>query len=317
MKNTLLALSQIEFSYSPASKPQLKVDDFKIHAGETVALVGRNGSGKSTLLLTLSGLLEPQKGQRVANIPREKIALVFQTPCLDKKLTVGENLTLFGKVWGMKRSQIDTALDQLNPTLQLDELLPKVVQTLSGGQQRRADLARALLSDPAVLFLDEPTVGLDLVAQREFWNILSETGKIASNRTIICASHHAAELKLFQRLVFMNDGKIALDAEQKTITERLPSETLEVNTIDQAEDFVRGMLNTAQLAVSVPSRDKVLIHSDNATALLEQIKADKSLNAQVESVLVRKTQLSDALWHELIRLSDSSLNAPATGAYSS
>jgi ABC-2 type transport system ATP-binding protein len=236
---------------------------------------------------------------------------------LDKKLTVGENLTLFGKVWGMKRSQIDAALDQLNPALQLDELLPKVVQTLSGGQQRRADLARALLSDPAVLFLDEPTVGLDLVAQREFWNILSETGKIASNRTIICASHHAAELKLFQRLVFMNDGKIALDAEQKTITERLPSETLEVNTIDQAEDFLRGMLNTAQLAVSVPSRDKVLIHSDNATALLEQIKADKSLNAQVESVLVRKTQLSDALWHELIRLSDSSLNAPATGAYSS
>jgi ABC-2 type transport system ATP-binding protein len=317
MKSTVLSLRDIEFSYGPAAQPNLQVDQFEIHAGETVALVGRNGSGKSTLLLTLSGLLVPQKGQRTANIPREKIALVFQTPCLDKKLTVQENLRLFGKVWGMKRSEIDSSIKKLNPALQLDELLSKTVQTLSGGQQRRADLARALLSDPAVLFLDEPTVGLDLLAQREFWNTLAETGKLAENRTIICASHHAAELKLFNRLVFMNGGKIALDAEQNSITGRLPAETLEVNTAGDAEAFAHHMLKNSQLPVLVPTRDKVLIHSNDATALLEQIKADNTLSARVESVLVRKTQLSDALWHELIKLSGHSLNTSGTGAYNS
>lgn len=311
MKNPVLTLNQVEFSYKPSAKPNLFVNHLEIHAGETLALVGRNGSGKSTLLLTLAGLLDPQKGQRTALIPRSKIALVFQTPCLDKKLTVGENLSLFGKVWGMSRAEIDRAISKLEHALQLGELIPKTVQTLSGGQQRRADLARALLCDPEILFLDEPTAGLDLVAQREFWNTLAETGKTGVIRTLICASHHAAELKLFNRLVFMNNGQIALDAQQNSITSLLPPETLEVNTPEKADTFARDLSKTSQAPFSVPSRDKVLIHSENASATLEKIKTDAALNALVESALVRKTQLSDALWHELIRLSDIS----GEGAY--
>lgn len=316
MNTPILTLEDFSFSYGDLSSPALNVDRLNIREGETVALVGRNGSGKSTLLLSLAGLLRPSKGQRITHISQDKIALVFQTPCLDKKLTVHENLVLFGKVWGMKRTAIDSAIARLNPALQLEELLSKTVQSLSGGQQRRADLARALLSDPAVLFLDEPTVGLDLVAQREFWSTLAETDKLSTNRTIICASHHAAELKLFNRLLFLDAGKIVLDAEQQTIVGHLPPETLEIQTVSQAETFMREFQKTTHLFASTPSHDKVLIHSENAADLLEKIKAIDSLQTQVESVLVRKTQLSDALWQQLLKISDSTQKLSGAGVSS-
>lgn len=303
MNSPTLSLKNFSFYYSPAEAPTLAVDRLEIFQRDTVALVGRNGSGKSTLLLSLAGLLKPQKGQRITHVASEKIAFVFQTPCLDKKLTVEENLVLFGKIWGLKVSEIRAAMSALEPALRLEELLSRNVQSLSGGQQRRADLARALLLRPEILFLDEPTVGLDVVAQREFWTALAEAKKTQNNLTLICASHHAAELKLFSRFIFLESGHIVQDTDQKSLLEKLPPETLELTTVGSAEQLQKRIESVIQLKGTAIAHDKFIVQADDASALLEKIKNHDDLKLSTESVLVRKTQLSDAVYQRLIEYS--------------
>ncbi|NBW82957.1 ABC transporter ATP-binding protein, partial [bacterium] len=295
-----------------APTPLLFVEELKVNSGETIALVGRNGSGKSTLLMSLAGLLKPQTGRRTSSIPQAKVAFVFQTPCLDKKLTVQENLVLFGKIWGMSVEAIEARIEALNSSLHLNELLKKTVNTLSGGQQRRADLARALLVGPRVLFLDEPTTGLDLIAQREFWSVLAETRKTEPELTIICATHHSAELGLFGRFVFIDAGRINANVNQSALLAMLPRDTLEVNTRDSAENLVRDLGPDYGLKTTIVAHDKVVIHSENAASTLEQLKTRENLGAQMESVLIRKTSLSDALWQILSQPSTTSgIHIPA------
>ncbi|MEN9827105.1 MAG: hypothetical protein RI953_2850 [Pseudomonadota bacterium] len=304
MNLNALTLEKFSFSYDPSRTPLLFVEDLRIDSGETVALVGRNGSGKSTLLMSLAGLLKPQSGSRTSSIPQANVAFVFQTPCLDKKLTVHENLTLFGKIWGMSNKAIESKIEALNPSLHLQELLKKTVNTLSGGQQRRADLARALLVGPQVLFLDEPTTGLDLIAQREFWSVLAETRKTNPQLTIVCATHHSAELGLFGRFVFIDAGRINAYVDQSALLSMLPRETLEVNTRDSAENLVHALGQEQNLKTSIVAHDKVVIHSHDAASALERIKNRETLGAQMESVLIRKTSLSDALWQILSQTSN-------------
>lgn len=303
MNMTSLFLEKFSFSYSSSASPQLFVERLGIAKGETIALVGRNGSGKSTLLMSLAGLLRPQSGTRSSHIPQAKVAFVFQTPCLDKKLTVYENLILFGKIWGMNVEAIEGKIQSLNQALSLNELLKKTVGTLSGGQQRRADLARALIVDPEILFLDEPTTGLDLIAQREFWAILAETRKNQEALTIVCATHHSAELGLFDRFVFMDAGRIDADVNQSSLLSLLPGETLEVSTNASAENLLRELNPEPHLKTSLVAHDRLVIHSHDATSTLEHLKSKESLNGCLESVLIRKTSLSDALWQILSRSS--------------
>lgn len=307
MTQTILTMQNFIFAYIEKESPVLSVDELYIAEGETVALVGRNGSGKSTLLLSLAGLLQSRQGKRHSSVPQEKTAFVFQTPCLDKKLTVAENLVLFGKVWGLSKKTIDLTIAKLNATLQLDELLNRTVQTLSGGQQRRADLARALLVEPQVLFLDEPTVGLDLISQREFWSVLADARRMHPNLTIICASHHAAELKLFERIIFLNSGKISLDAAQNSLVHLLPEETLEVSTHTNADSFNKELQRLTQLRGSVVSHDKLLIHAANAAQILETLRGHDQLQSHLDSVLIRKTSLSDAVWQRMLQFAEETL----------
>ena len=312
MNMNALTLEKFSFSYTRAPTPLLFVEELKVNSGETIALVGRNGSGKSTLLMSLAGLLKPQTGRRTSSIPQAKVAFVFQTPCLDKKLTVQENLVLFGKIWGMSVEAIEARIEALNSSLHLNELLKKTVNTLSGGQQRRADLARALLVGPRVLFLDEPTTGLDLIAQREFWSVLAETRKTEPELTIICATHHSAELGLFGRFVFIDAGRINANVNQSALLAMLPRDTLEVNTRDSAENLVRDLGPDYGLKTTIVAHDKVVIHSENAASTLEQLKTRENLGAQMESVLIRKTSLSDALWQILSQPSTTSgIHIPA------
>ncbi|NBO38118.1 ABC transporter ATP-binding protein [bacterium] len=298
-----LAISDIQFEYKRGIRV-LDVAQLTIARGETVALVGRNGSGKSTLLHCLAGLLEANSGQRKCTINSKEIALVFQTPCLDKKLTVVENLRLFGKVWGLKTKTISQRISLLAPLLQLNELLDSEVQTLSGGQQRRADLARALLSEPKLLFLDEPTVGLDLIAQREFWSVLAAARKSQPHLTLVCASHHAAELNLFDRLIFLEKGKIHLDILQNKVVEKLPAEALEITTATP-HDLLIYLEEKFSLQGVALAHNKIIVHTNDSTHSLSQIKTDSHANSHIESTLVRRTQLADAVWQQLVRMQDS------------
>jgi multidrug/hemolysin transport system ATP-binding protein len=294
----IVSLSDFSFGYTPGSKA-LEVPSLRINAGETIALVGRNGSGKSTLLHCLSGVFEASQGMRKSLAEPEKVSLVFQAPCLDKKLTVRENLVIFGKVWGLNSTQIQRGIAQLAQLLELEDLLNKIVGSLSGGQQRRADLARALLSEPQMLFLDEPTTGLDVVAQREFWSLLAKTKSLNPELTLICASHHTAELGLFERFLFLENGRVELDLKREDLLTRLPPETLEITTfqLHKMKEFIHNQL---ALAVTEAMHNKLLIHVDAAEPIVAQLKLNREVHESIESTTIRKTTLADVVLSQLL-----------------
>ena len=296
----ILSLKSFSFEYSP-NKTALVVPDLSISAGEKIVLVGQNGSGKSTLLHSLAGVLAARQGTRVCKAAPEKISLVFQSPCLDKKLTVKDNLKIFGKIWGMSNHVLELNLKKIIDMLMLEDLLERDVGTLSGGQQRRADLARALLPEPEVLFLDEPTSGLDVMSRREFWSILAKAKQATPELTLICASHHSAELELFDRILILHNGQISLDRKRSDLMLELPGETLEINTFD-AVMLSRILTEKYSLLVTDVMHTRLLIHTRDATDVLTQLRNDLNLSPLIESTTMRKTSLSDVVWQKLIKL---------------
>jgi ABC-type multidrug transport system ATPase subunit len=191
--------------------------------------------------------------------------------------------------------------------LNIGELLQRTVGSLSGGQQRRADLARALMIKPEVLFLDEPTSGLDIISQREFWSALDNAQKNSKDLTIVCASHHGNELSLFDRFVFLENGEIQLDVARSTLIEEASHETIEISTSDCFQ--LRTILKTKLNIDSFPMfNNRLMSHSNSAAETLDQMKALTAFETLVDAVTVRRTSLADVILKKLLDFSASTEN---------
>lgn len=188
---------------------------FSIAVGEHVALLGPNGSGKSTLFRVLCGLLAPAAGSvsLLGMAPvraRPALGAVFQQPALDPHLTIRENLVLEAGLHGLRGPRAAAAIDERLGALGLRDIAGRRTRLLSGGQQRRADLARALLHDPRVLLLDEATVGLDPAARSGFLDAL-ETERRRRDVTILSATHLVDEADRADRVILMDRGRIVCE----------------------------------------------------------------------------------------------------------
>ena len=189
---------------------------FSVPAGEFFGLLGPNGAGKSTTLGCINTLVRPTSGRitvdgtDVADDPlaaRRRIAVVPQNRNLDRDLSVREVLTYHGRYFGLPSAEREARADRLLDELQVADKAGAKPLTLSGGQQQRVMIARALMHDPKVLLLDEPTTGLDPQARRVLWETLR--GLHASGLTIILTTHYMEEAdRLCQRLAIVDHGKI-------------------------------------------------------------------------------------------------------------
>ena len=190
--------------------------DLAVERGECFGLLGPNGAGKTTTLRLLLGLTEPNDGDidmlghaipAHARLARQKIGVVPQMDNLDPDFTVRENLLVYARYFGIKK---DAALERVPELLQFAELEHRAdarIQTLSGGMKRRLTLARALINDPDILFLDEPTTGLDPQARHMMWQRLRRL--LAQGKTILLTTHFMEEAeRLCDRLAIMDHGKI-------------------------------------------------------------------------------------------------------------
>jgi ABC-2 type transport system ATP-binding protein len=193
------------------------LENFFLHLNrrEILGILGPNGSGKSTFLRVLSTLVRPQTGKvevcgfDVARHPdavRARIGVVFQTQTLDKLLTVEENLMAWGTFYGLKGHGLIERVREALGKLKLEDRRRQVAGTLSGGLQRRAEIARALLHQPQLLILDEPTTGLDPNARDDFWDAL-ESLRQGHDTGVVLSTHLFEEAEQCDTLVMLNRGR--------------------------------------------------------------------------------------------------------------
>jgi len=205
----------INLSKSYGKKDAVKNINFKIKENEIIGLLGPNGCGKTTTIGMLLGLLKPSNGQIVINgmkIEKNRINILqkinFISPYIElpKKLTVKQNLIVYGKLYSVKN--LKSRIEYLANELRLEDLLNKITGELSSGQKNRASLAKALINDPVVLFLDEPTASLDPEVG-DFIRTFLENYKKDKKISILLASHNMSEVtRLCAYILMMKDGEI-------------------------------------------------------------------------------------------------------------
>lgn len=197
------------------------VDDisFCVKEGELFAFLGLNGAGKSTTINVIAGILQKDSGTVLidgididtnSEETKTKVGIVFQNSVLDKKLTAYDNLSLKAALYGIRGKEFEERLKELSDLLELEPLLKKTLEKMSGGQKRRIDIARALIHRPKILILDEPTTGLDPQTRIMVWSCLN---KLKDNKavTIFLTTHYMEEANNADFVVILDSGHVVAD----------------------------------------------------------------------------------------------------------
>lgn len=229
-----------------------------IQPGECFAILGPNGGGKTTLFRVLSTLLRPQQGtlriagQNLVEHAREirsQLGIVFQAPSLDKKLRVSENIWCQGRLYGLSNSVIRERSAALLQRLGIAERTNDRVETLSGGLKRRVEIAKALLHEPTILLLDEPSTGLDPLARRELWTQVRELQETAGI-TVVFTTHFLDEADRADRVAILDSGKLVALDKPSALRAAIASESLAIET-DEPAELVVAIKDKFQLSARV------------------------------------------------------------------
>lgn len=221
-----------------------------LKAGEMFGLLGPNGAGKTTLISLIAGLIQPDEGElsvlgystrRAADLARKNLGFVFQSVSLDRFMTVEENLLFAAGLQGLNRAQTRKNLAHLYTVFPIQAWLKRTVGSLSGGQKRLVDIARAMVHQPGVLILDEPTTALDVPSKNSVWQTL-KTLQAMEGLTIFVATHLMDEANSCDRVGFLNKGELNWLGTPAQALDELPDESVtSVRTATLADWFVWKM----------------------------------------------------------------------------
>lgn len=209
-------ISGLSKSYGDLQALNLQQSDFAIEGGEKFGVIGPNGAGKTTLISILSGILPPTAGQIQYYHDAQELSLrdikkylgfVPQDFAFYEELTALQNMLYFGALYGLKRNAVIAHTEEIFDTLDMQSIAGKKAKTFSGGMKRRLNLALGIIHKPALLFIDEPTVGADVQSKQAMLNYLDKLN--AGGTTIVYTSHHMQEAQLFcHRIAFLNKGRL-------------------------------------------------------------------------------------------------------------
>ena len=228
---------------------------FEVEKGTLLGFLGVNGAGKTTVINMLATLLAPSEGSAEVcgetlgkgnQQIRRKIGIVYQQNCLDDILTVRENLICRGILHGISKAEAKEQCKKLSEVLKLGDILKKKYRTLSGGQKRRVEIAAALMHTPELLFLDEPTTGLDPATRKDVWGIIEELQK-KEKMTVFLTTHYMEEAAGADKIIIMDHGNI--------ITQGTPFELKEKFAMDRLRLHYRS---GKEEEITVPSTLKTL-----------------------------------------------------------
>jgi ABC-2 type transport system ATP-binding protein len=271
--------------------------DLEVASGEIFGFLGPNGAGKSTTIQVLCTLLRATSGHAlVAGVDvdsdpagvRARIGLVFQDPSLDDQLTATENLQFHALIYNVPRAQRRRRIDEVLAMVDLTDRAGSIVRTFSGGMKRRLEIARGMLHSPEVLFLDEPTAGLDPQTRVHIWEYLQAL-RMRAGTTIFMTTHYMEEAEYCDRIAIIDRGKIVAIGSPNELKARVGGDVVTVSTDDDdraANDVV------AHLDVGVTRDNGALrIEVPDGAAFVPRLFS--ATTVPVRSVTVRRPSLDD------------------------
>jgi lipooligosaccharide transport system ATP-binding protein len=276
--------------------------DLDVHAGEAFGFLGPNGAGKSSAMRMIGCVSAPTGGRlsilgldpvRDGSQIRSRLGVCPQHDSLDIELTARENLTVYARYFGIPRRVARQRADELLEFVQLAERADDKVEPLSGGMKRRLTIARALVNEPEIVLLDEPTTGLDPQARHLVWERLFRLKQ--RGVTLVLTTHYMDEAEqLCDRLVVMDHGKIVAEGSPRELIERHSTrEVVELRFGQEALEIFAGKLAGIGEQVEVLP-DRILLYADDGDAAADAVH-DRRLSPT--SVLVRRSSLEDVFLH--------------------
>jgi ABC-2 type transport system ATP-binding protein len=279
---------------------------FTVRKGEIFSFLGPNGAGKSTVINILTTLRKIQKGEAKVNgydvakeskAVRKSIGIVFQMMCLDYEMTVTENLEYHGRIYSMTKEERKKRINELIKLTDLESKRNVLVKDLSGGMKRRLELARGLMTRPAVLFLDEPTVGFDIQTRLRMWEYLRSIKK--QGTTIFLTTHYMEEAdQLSDRISIIDHGKIITTGTGSELKNQIGKDIIYLETNDNKA--AASVLKTLESVKGVNEDTeflRVLIGVD-ATHILPKIMDMMRQNGvEIISVNIKKPSMDDVFVH--------------------
>jgi ABC-2 type transport system ATP-binding protein len=269
--------------------------DLTVGRGEMFALLGPNGAGKTTLFSILATLRSPTSGTarvmgRDVVAERDAIrggmGIVFQEPAIEQRLSGRDNLFLMGLLYGLSLSGARKRASEVLAQLGLGEAGERLARDLSGGQRRKLELARALVTDPRILFLDEATLGLDVDARRVFWGQVR--GLADAGRTIFFTTHYMAEAEVADRIALIDSGRIVALGTPRELKARIGGGIVTLKTDDDASAC--AWLRGRGLAPELSGQGIMLVHPDPAGVLPDLLR---HLPVRVDRAEVHAPSLED------------------------
>jgi ABC-2 type transport system ATP-binding protein len=279
---------------------------FNVEEGEIFGFLGPNGAGKSTTMMILTTLLKPTSGHALvgghnvvsdAKKVREKIGYVQQEISVDEFLTGRENLYLHARINQIPKNLIKSRIDEVLELVELGEKQDDATLTYSGGMRKRIDIANGLLSRPAVLFLDEPTVGLDIQTRRKIWGYIRKIRK-DFGMTIFISTHYMEEAdNLCDRIGIIDFGKIQIIDAPKSMKSAIGNEIISFNLVDgkASQDTLIEQISKIEFVKEVKNKqDLITVFSTKSNEVIPKIfQISTNLEMKINSLTLKQPTLDD------------------------
>lgn len=288
----IITVNNFEKSYGDVKA--VKNINFSVEEGSFFAFLGPNGAGKSTTINTLCTLLSCDIGDIIINghklgkeddLIKSDIGIVFQESLLDDKLTIRENLYTRGSLYSLEKSKLKERIEIVSEAIGITDYIDRRYGRLSGGQRRRADIARALINEPKVLFLDEPTTGLDPKTRLSIWGLIKDMQK-KMGVTVFLTTHYMEEAAEADKIVIINKGKIVEEGTPAKLKSKYTKDRIILYKVDNS---IFDYLNQNKISYEQKYGTVVINITDKEHA----IKLICLLKDMIESFEVKKGNMDD------------------------
>jgi len=280
--------------------------NIKVEHGEVFGLLGPNGAGKTTTISMLCTILKPTSGTAIVNgfdiikqpaQVRKSLGIVFQEPSVDDRLTGRENMVMHANLYGVPSKVAKKRIKTLLKLVELDQRADNLLRTYSGGMRRRLEIARGLIHYPRVLFLDEPTIGLDPQTREHIWNYIKKLAK-EEDITIILTTHYMDEAdQLCDRIAIVDYGKIVALDTPDNLKASLGEETITIKT-SEPQKLSQLLKEAGLVRKTTLSRNELTVYVKNGHEIMPRIvEAGANAGTRIDSISLHEPNLGDVFLH--------------------